>query len=346
LAHTVRGSRASASAPETSPDAGTAARASASGEEAGIELIDPRQLRHFLAVVENAHFSRAARQLGISKQRISQSIAALEKSLGVRLFERGQFGAVPTEFGRVLTRHAMVMQAEARNARTEIEGLRENHRGEITCALGSSFSEYIAPPAIRRFTEAYPDVSLRIANVPPASMLQLLSEGELDFVAMGDLGDAHGGEIERKPLFQMANNLIMAADHPLARVEALTLEALRRHPFLGVWRNDLTARTLHRTFERHGLAPPRVLESDNAMVNRGLLLDEQHLVIANRLFYERELRAGALVERIVPELGYTLTYVLFYRRGTLLGRATMALMRALQDVATGRFGDSMLQISP
>jgi DNA-binding transcriptional LysR family regulator len=304
--------------------------------------VDLRQLRHFLAVVENGHFGRAAAQLGISKQGVSQSIAGLEKSLGVRLFERGQFGAIPTEFGRVLTRHAMVMQAEARNARTEIEGLRKEHRGEITCALGSSFSEFIAPLAIRRFGERFPRVVLKIANVHPNNMLQLLAEGELDFVAMGDLGHAEDANVQREVLFRMENNLLMAADHPLATKPELTLEMLSAHAFIGVWRHDLTDRTLRTAFEDQGLPLPRSLECDNFLVTRGLLLDEQHLVIANGLFFDRELRAGQVVERRVPGLSYTVSYVLFYRRGTVLGRATLGLMQELQQVARERFAPAML----
>lgn len=308
--------------------------------------IDLRQLRLFLAVVENGHFGRAAQQLGISKQAVSQSIAALEKSLGVRLFERGQFGAIATEFGRVLTRHALVMQAEARNARTEIEGLRKEHRGEITFAMGASFSEFIAPRAICRFREAFPQVKLKIANVHPANTLQLLSEGELDFVAIGDVGQLPADRIERQPLFQMANHLIMAADHPLSSTRNLSLDALVDQTFVGVWRDDLTERTLRSAFEEHDLPVPRTVDCDNFLVTRGLLLDEQHLVVANRLFFERELASGQLVERVIPGLSYTVTYVLFYRRGTILGKPTLALMRELQKVATERFGDSMLQISP
>ena len=93
--------------------------------DSDLPAFDLKQLRHFLAIVEQGHFGRAAQQLGISKQGISQSVAALEETLGVRLFERGQFGAVPTEFGRALTQYAKVIQAETRKARAEIDGLRE-----------------------------------------------------------------------------------------------------------------------------------------------------------------------------------------------------------------------------
>lgn len=323
-----------------------AASDEAAAAESACDLIDVRQLRHFLAVVEHGHFGRAAQRLGISKQGLSQSIAGLERDLGVRLFERGQFGAITTEFGRLLTRHALVMQAEARNARSEIEGLRKEHRGEITFALGSSFSEFIAPRALVRFREVFPQVVLKIANVHPANMLQLLAEGELDFVAMGDLGTLATEALERQPLFEMSNQLIMAADHPLATRRDLDLDALVDQTFVGVWRDDHTGRTLRQAFEARGLPVPQTLECDNFLVTRGLLLDERHLVIANRLFFERELASGQVVERALPGLSYTVSYMLFYRRGTILGSATLALMRELQRAATERFGDSMLQPAP
>ena len=204
--------------------------------------LDLRQLRHFLAIVETGHFGRAAQQLGISKQGISNSVAALEESLGARLFERGQFGAVTTEFGVVLTQHAKLILAEARKARLEIDGLREEHRGEVTFAVGSSFSEFIAPRAIARFRAANPRVVLKVAHVHPDSMLQLVSQGELDFVAMGDLRNADLADLERKPLFRMSSNVLMAATHPLARRRKLGIADLVDSRFVGVWRHDLTER--------------------------------------------------------------------------------------------------------
>lgn len=306
--------------------------------------LDFRQLRHFLAVVEHGNFGRAAQAFGISKQAISQSVAALEEVLGVRLFERGQFGSIPTEFGRVLTQHAKLIQAETRKARSEIEGLREKHRGEITFALGSSFSEYIAPEAISRFSGAHPQVALKIANVHPDNMLQLLSQGELDFVAMGDLGNTDVAGLEREALFRMESHLILSAGHKLARRKTLALDDLVDAVFVEVWRHDLTERTLTASFESRGLPMPRVIGCDNSLVTRGLVLDQDCLVIANRLFFERELASGALMERHVPDLRYEVTYAIFHRRGTVIGRATRALMDELKNVALARFADHVLPV--
>lgn len=319
-------------------------RADETGGESDPGSLDLRHLRHFLAVVDHGNFGQAALQLGLTKQALSQSVAALEESLGVRLFERGQFGAVVTEFGRLLTQHARLIQAEVRKTRSEIDSLRAEHRGVVTFALGSSFSEFIAPAAIRRFQAAHPRVVLKIANVHPNNMLQLLAEGELDFVAMGELrNEGHAG-LERRALFRMRNQPIMASSHPLASKRRLHLEDLAGQTFVGVWRDDLAERTLTRAFESRGLSTPRMIECDNALVTRGLVLDEGCIVIANRLFFERELVSGAAFQREIPELAYDVTYALYHRKDTLLGRAALALMEALGEVAGERFADSIIPV--
>ena len=84
----------------------------------------------------------------------------------------------------------------------------------------------------------------------------------------------------------------------------------------------------------------------NSLVTRGLVLDEGCLVIANRLFFERELAAGTLVERQLPDLTYDVTYALFHRKDTIIGRATLALMEELNRVASERFAGSLVPLEP
>jgi DNA-binding transcriptional LysR family regulator len=313
--------------------------------DADATQLDLRQVRHFLAVVEHGNFGRAAQHLALSKQGLSQSISALEEALGVRLFERGQFGAVPTEFGRALTQHAKVILAEARKAREEIDGLRVQHRGSITFALGSSFSEHVAPLAIRRFQAAHPQVVLKIANVHPDNMLALLSAGELDFVAMGELRDVDVSNLERTPLFRMSSQLLIPASNPLARRRSIDLADLVDQTFVGVWRDDLTERTMASAFRSRGLPLPTVIDSDNFLVTRGLVLDQGCLVIANRLFFDRELADGSLIEHEIPGLSYSVTYVLYRRRDTVVGRATLALVDEIRRAASERFSTHFVPLS-
>jgi len=66
--------------------------------------MDPQKLQHFLSVYDTGSFSRAASNNNVSQQAVSKSVAKLEETLAVRLFERGAFGAEPTQFGHALSR--------------------------------------------------------------------------------------------------------------------------------------------------------------------------------------------------------------------------------------------------
>lgn len=58
------------------------------------------QLRHFVAVAEELHFVRAAERLGISRQKLDSSVAAVELDLGKPLFEPGAVATTLTAAGR------------------------------------------------------------------------------------------------------------------------------------------------------------------------------------------------------------------------------------------------------
>lgn len=196
--------------------------------------MDLRHLRHFVAVAEELHFSRAAVRLGIGQPPLSQSIQALEAELGVRLFER-------TKRRVELTGPGQLLLAEAREilARTEhaVALTRRAARGEVG-ALRVGFTT-AAPfsPVVPRIIDAHrrarPDVHLTLVEMPTSQQLAALAEQRIDVGFIREprlLPDPERfvfHDLVREPLVA-----VMRADHPLAERSPVPVAALRDEPFV------------------------------------------------------------------------------------------------------------------
>jgi DNA-binding transcriptional LysR family regulator len=124
-------------------------------------MIENRLLRYALVLGERRNFARAAEALGLTQPTLSRSIAALERDLGVRLFERSHKGVTPTVFGRVLLeRGAIVLEREA-EVRREIQLLAGLEAGSLTVSAGPYFAEGVVATSIARVAVAHPGLRIK-----------------------------------------------------------------------------------------------------------------------------------------------------------------------------------------
>ena len=109
-------------------------------ERAGV---DTRKLKYFLAVVDHDGFNRAAEHLLIAQPSLSQTIAGLEKDLGVPLFHRIGRRAVLSEAGKELVGPARLVMRDLDAAQSAVR-----HCG--ACAAAGWTSSPCPPPGSSR----------------------------------------------------------------------------------------------------------------------------------------------------------------------------------------------------
>lgn len=191
-----------------------------------------RHLRYFVAVAEEANFTRAAARLGIGQPPLSQQIRDLETELGTLLFHRVPHGAELTDSGREFLAEARTVLSGAEHAK---EVARRAHRGEIgSLSLGFTGSAAFNPlvsATIRRFRRSWPKVLLSLEEMNTFRLLDRMERGDLDaaFIRPG-AQDPEGFRVLRLPPEPML--IALPAGNPLAAEGELPLTALADQPFV------------------------------------------------------------------------------------------------------------------
>jgi DNA-binding transcriptional LysR family regulator len=96
---------------------------------------------------------------------MSHAIAELDEELGVRLLDRGRFGAVPTEVGRRVVAHARRVDAVIYAMRQEAWLERGSLQGTLRISAFRSAATRLLPQAIARLREQHPEVRVEVREV-------------------------------------------------------------------------------------------------------------------------------------------------------------------------------------
>ena len=148
-----------------------------------------KPLRAFCQTVRLGSVSRAAEALFVSQPAISLQLQALERELGVPLFERSGRRLVPSREGQLLYEMAqpLVENLDGLEARfrDKVRGL---DAGELNIAANSSTILYLLPKIVERFRLHHPDVRLTLHNAISADGTDLLREDAAD-LAIGSMTD-------------------------------------------------------------------------------------------------------------------------------------------------------------
>ena len=191
-----------------------------------------RHLRHFVAVAEAGHVTRAAEHLGMQQPPLSQSIRALETEMGVQLLRRKPRGVALTDAGETLLAEARAILAHVERAKTASQRTARGEQGRLGVGFTSSAPFLPFVPNDRSFRDAHPLVSVSLEEDGTAELTQALRDERIDVAFIRTpVSDASGLEVHELLTEPMV--AAVPAAHKLAQgAGALELRALEDETFI------------------------------------------------------------------------------------------------------------------
>ncbi|MER5912397.1 LysR substrate-binding domain-containing protein [Streptomyces sp. NPDC001982] len=207
-----------------------------------------RELRAFVAVVEEGGLSAAARRLHISQPALSQTVGGLERQLGVRLLVRGSTGVRATEAGTALLGEARAVLARHEQALRVMARYTGPGGGALRIGIPLELPAGLLDPALAELAEAHPDTRVQARHLSTAEQLTALRAGELD---VGFLRERPAGpEFDALLVVRERLGVLLATEHAaeLAGPDGIALDALVGLQWVGfprsgspAWFDELTA---------------------------------------------------------------------------------------------------------
>jgi DNA-binding transcriptional LysR family regulator len=192
-----------------------------------------RHLEYFVAVAEEASFTRAAARVHVAQPGVSAQIRQLERELGQPLFDRSGRTVRLTEVGQTVlpyARAALDAVAGARHAVDELTGLL---RGHVAMGMITGCSSLELADVLAAFHQDHPGVEIALSEDNSDRLLAGLQSGQLDLAFVG-LATAPPSGIETQIVVDEALVAAVRPDDPLADSPASALDGLRERAMISL----------------------------------------------------------------------------------------------------------------
>ncbi len=214
--------------------------------------MDLRQLGYFVAIAEEQHLGRAAERLHLSQPPLTRQIQALERELGVQLFERTPRGMLLTQAGDALLKDARDIFGFVEQATDRVRRVGSGMTGRIDVGLHGSAMFGVVPQFLSLFSHLHPDVevSLHPAQAPQQIVAIRQRRVLIAFERMVPSESDLAVELVARERLLVA----MSTKHPFAKLATIPVALLRDQPIVTASSRTGPAITL-RLCRRAGFEP-------------------------------------------------------------------------------------------
>ena len=279
--------------------------------------MDTRLLRTFATVARTENLTAAAERLHLVQSTVTAQVQALEKELGLRLFDRLPRGVVLTGAGReVLAQAEAVLEAESRlrAVATSAGGAGGQVTGRVVLSAGETLVSARLPGVIAALRRSHPAVEVDLRTMGTAAAVAALRSGELDLALLLE-DEAAFRDIECTPLAREPLVLVCSPEHPAAdRGDTDWAELAREDYFLHEQGCSYSDRFIERLLAAAKGAPPRITRFGSLEAARSCVAAGLGLSLLARANVADALASGRLTQVSGPQFPDVTVQLARYRR--------------------------------
>jgi DNA-binding transcriptional LysR family regulator len=206
--------------------------------------LSSRQLRAFVTLAQERHFTKAAERCHQTQPAFSALIKSLEDSVGVRLFDRTTRRVDLTPEGQTFYESAQRLLNDMDAALEDIHDLVAKRKGRVAVAALPSLAAGWLPGVYARFHREFPDIQLELRDALLEPCLALVRRGDVDMAVAAQGQDMSGLLME--PICEDYFYLVCRRDHPLAGRSTVTWQDLSGSAMIQVGKSSSIRQSLSR----------------------------------------------------------------------------------------------------
>ena len=291
-----------------------------------------RQIRAVIAVCEEGSFTRAAQRENATQSGISQHVAAVERALKVKLFERTTSGVTPTPAGLRYYKRCVEAVGALEHAAEEARSMAGEVTGELRIGLMPTFTRAVLAPVLDDFVPKCPEVRLHIVEGYSALLTDMVLDDELDFAVVPSFEGTIG--LKSRILVRDREMLISGPRAGFKALAPVRLSQCRPLKIVAPSSHNIRRRNLETYIQAHGVEIEAMLEMDAMIATLEFVARSDWVTILPSVISVNDIGRGALIVNpiIDPELHAEFVVIQPTRR-KLSMQARMFLERFEAEVA-------------
>jgi len=239
-----------------------------------------RWLQLLIAIDHLRQVSKVATAMNITQPAVSKAITEMERTLGLKLFERMARGLEPTPSGECLIRHARVILGELNQLRDDLNGLVSGDSGVLRVGTLHTTALDLLPRGLAALKARRPRLSITVQEGTYEALLPQLWAGDLDLIVGRVSGRRTADAVNEKILKDAGLSLVAGPHHVLAKRKRIRWIDVADFPWVLSPVNALLRGPLERAFVKHGVPMPvNRIETASVQVIRSYLQHSDALAV-------------------------------------------------------------------